>query len=500
MAHGNTVLNQINALTHRVLGPVPKPTAAGIRQLQVATDLLLNHLPKVERLSIQEATQSYPVRKRNVYLNGYDHYCQFGETKHFGRVEMFVKWEKLDSVKAAHKPPRAIQFRDPSFAAVFATFIKPVERVMYCVRGSGGVRSLPRTPCIGKGMNSRERAAAIRSKLKLGWICFSIDCSRFDKHVSVEMLRLLHTVYLFMHDNRWRDFLVRLLEYQIVNRGRSRHGVKYTCRGRRMSGDMDTALGNCITSLIMIMAFCIAFNLDWDALIDGDDALLFVREEHADLVRAELPGAYLSYGFVAKVESISTRMEDTEWCQSRPVFDGRDWRMIRTPWKILCTGLTSNKYNEPGARRRLIHTIGLCELALNRGIPILQEYAIMLLRNAPDAEVIEFTSADAYYWRMHRELKGAGIRNIRDASASKVTDAARLSFARAFNVSPKEQRDIELYLKNFKLEIGGDTNLGGVWTACGCAAYVQEHPEVHPVGNVNLTEEFHAHKEGCQAF
>lgn len=114
-----------------------------------------------------------------------------------------------------------------------------------------------------KGFNCREVAQHIVSKTMAvaDWCCIPVDASRFDQHVCDDMLRWEHGLYLSAFSSIDRKELARLLRMQIHYKGVGCcEGtlVKYvTKNGARASGDMNTALGNCLISVAMLYTFAL---------------------------------------------------------------------------------------------------------------------------------------------------------------------------------------------------------------------------------------------------
>jgi hypothetical protein len=215
-----------------------------------------------------------------------------------------------------------------------------------------------------------------------------------------------------------------------------------------MSGDMNTALGNCVLMLsMMIGIFEKELRVPYDLLDDGDDCLLIIEELDADRVIERLPGLVLSMGHELKIENVAKSIGDVEWCHSKPVYDGQKWKFVRNPFKVMSSCLVGTRWLSVPPRVRLEYLAGLgqCEAALNCGVPVLQEYARALIRNSQGARV-RFDTSSNEWWRYIRELRNKG--------SDVITDDARISFANAFGVSETQQYMYESVLRewNFPVE------------------------------------------------
>jgi hypothetical protein len=401
-----------------------------------------------------------------------------GLSRRDAKIKMFVKFEKLCPDKV-DPDPRAIQFRHPKYCVAVGRYLKPIEHALYRMRGDG--KDLPATRLIGKGLSQRERAVLLKSKLELfeNPVIMSLDASRFDQHVSRELLRIEHWMYLQCIPS---DEFARLLSWQLDNMGVSSRGIRYRTKGKRMSGDMNTALGNCLLMVLMVSTFM--RGRKYDILDDGDDCLLVVEHYDAQWVKENVHAAFLEYGMEIKIENVAHSLEEVEWCQCKPIeYAPGEHKFVRNPRKVFAA-LGGAKYLEPSrkARARLVNTIGLCELVLNLGVPVLQEYALALMRNAGTDAVLQFDEVDSMYYRVHRELRALNMKQLRKRDPQPVTDEARLSYMRAFGVSVQDQLAQEAWLRSWRFSLLGDDFLAedmdvSTWTRANPFSQ-----EVYPMG------------------
>jgi hypothetical protein len=288
-------------------------------------------------------------------------------------------------------------------------------------------------------------------------VVLSLDASRFDKHVSLELLEIEHSVYLMCNnDPEFR----KLLSWQLYNSGITTQGIRYYVRGRRMSGDMNTALGNCLLMLLMCVAIMEPLRVQFDLLDDGDDCLLIVERRDLARTREVLPGGFTDCGMTIKIENVASEMEMIEWCQARPVQVGSGYRFVRDPSKVLSTALGGSKYfTSTGGRARLVNSVGLAELALNRGVPVLQEFALALIRNSGTDAVMTWQAIDSLYFRLKYELEEMHLHDLSTVRAAPITDTTRLSFFKAFGIGVDDQLAIEHALSTWQFNIDGEVEL-----------------------------------------
>lgn len=449
--------NELIAIHNRVCGEVPEPTELGLRELRVMARTLAQCLPEITPEDYGVLPTYYSGKKAQRYAEATTRCLEIPITRSEARVTMFIKNEKLSPAKV-NPDPRAIQFRDARYCVEVARFLKPIEKHLYNLSG-GDLLGLPPTRLIGKGLNQVERAKLLRKKMARFSqpMVVSLDMSRFDQHVSRELLEIEHSVYVSCCPD---PFFAELLSWQLDNIVYTRSGYKYRTRGKRMSGDMNTALGNCVIMIVMVCAFMKHHPCQWDLLDDGDDCLLIVNNPDLPWVLENAQKIFLNYGHEVKIEKVAREMAAVSWCQCAPIeYQFGKWKFVRDPIKAMSNDLVGPKWaTSTHGRARLLATIGLCELILNIGVPVLQEYSLALLRSAGDSRPYtdgEFFTLPMALWAQ-RELRVFGLKHIARLKPQAITDEARVSFATAFGISVDEQLLMETQLRDWVIRLDGD--------------------------------------------
>lgn len=422
---------------------VPAPDPEFVRRMRRFAHRMGDWLGVQQTPLDGEWIERYTGKKRTMYENArLDLAFQpFNRSDRF--VKSFIKAEKVTDVT---KDPRMIQARNPRFNYELGNYLKRLEHKLYRLRGSRQLsKVLPNGRVIAKGLDGIARAELIVSKMER-WphtVCYSIDASRFDAHVSQQLLTVEHSVYL----RAWRGDrkLQRLLNYQIVNHGWTSNGIRYKCPGGRMSGDMNTALGNCVLMVLMVATAMkeLGYRVrNWDMLCDGDDCLVFIDHPPNNfhhLLSAQLARA----GMTIKIEGIARELSEIEFCQSRVVQTVEGYKMVRNPMKVLSTALASNKwFREPKHIDGHLTRLGLCYLAITMGVPVLQSFALAMLRNGRGRVCKTQGMLGGVMYKARTEFNAHGG-NIRPLP---ITTEARVSFADAFGIEPPEQLAIEAIL------------------------------------------------------
>jgi hypothetical protein len=240
--------------------------------------------------------------------------------------------------------------------------------------------------------------------------------------------------------------LEMLLNWQVENRGIARlpeAEVRYEVMGNRMSGDMNTALGNCILMCLMVRQFCAERNIRFRLLDNGDDATVIVEEEDVKRFMAEVKPWFLRLGFTMKVEEPVRVLEQVEFCQTHPVLIGDHYRMVRNPltalskdttWKTPC--LSRQGAIMEKAARNWLGAVGECGMSLCSGVPIMQAfYAHLIGAGLKSKRAVQgFGDGQSGFERM-----ATGLRR----GPRPVTAATRHSFWLAFGILPDVQVCLE---------------------------------------------------------
>lgn len=459
--HQPCVCNETIAIINRVISEVPRPTDQGKAMALLGYKAVIRSLPKTYAITTEQFLAMYSGAKRAKYTRAYEFVKQNRLTHRDARLTMFIKFEKLSPDKV-NPDPRAIQFRDPRYCVAIAPFLKPIEAHLYQLHGDGSV--LPPQRLIAKGLNQVERACVLKRKFDRFKrpVVIPLDASRFDKHVDAWFIALEHNVY--KHCDSDPEF-ARLLAFQLRNIVRSRLGYLYLVKGRRMSGDMNTALGNCLDMIMMLAGYCLTYlqGKSWDIFDDGDDCLLLIEEEDLDLVRGTIVKSFLEFGQELKVERIARSFSTITFCQSSPIrYAPNQWKFVREPTKVMSCALMSNKWKTSTlGRRRLLATIGLGELILNLGVPMLQEFAMALIRNADGAK--PYSASEFISFPVLREMKLFGMRTLREMQPAPICAEARLDFAEAFGHSIDYQHLVEQALAQWTINLDGDVKVASTW-------------------------------------
>jgi hypothetical protein len=352
-------------------------------------------------------------------------------------LSVFVKYEKTDRTTKADPVPRVISPRGPIFNIRVGRYLAPLEKRIF-----KSIGKLFGHATVIKGMNAVKSATILREKWDMFFdpVAIGLDASRFDQHVSLDALIWEHDIYMACFPKRkHQDKLARLLKCQRENRcvGHTPDGtVEYTVQGTRMSGDMNTSLGNCLLMCSMIHAYSVSKEVNVQLANNGDDCVVFMERRDLTKYMHGLSQWFLNLGFNMTVEAPVGEFCELEFCQTKPIFDGVGWIMCRNPHTAIVKDSVMLKcWDSPGFFQGWLDSVGTGGLSLTGRLPVFQDVYAAFVRSGKRRKIPE----DLLPWSF-RELK-KGVTRLYGA----VHPECRASFYWAFGVTPDEQVCLEKY-------------------------------------------------------
>lgn len=434
--HSGNVKNLAQGIVERVLcvrgsdgelKSAPKPVGKPFDRLQTLRRKLVSGLSSTTVVPRWSYPSLYVGRKRMIYQKAVESLSRRGVDAMDAIVNTFVKAEKV-IFKAAGMVPRVIQPRTARYNVEVGRYLKLFEKEL--------IRGFERTfgyCVILKGLN----ATGVAARLFESWsefrepVAVGLDASRFDQHVSVEALQFEHSIY---NDVFQSPELAKLLEMQLHNRGRAYiDGLKvsYEVDGCRMSGDMNTSMGNCAIMSLIVLGYCDAKNITARLANNGDDCVLVLSKSSLPEL-AGLDAWFLEFGFTLTREEPVYVFEEIEFCQTKPVWTESGYRMTRNPHSAPSKDMVSLQSWQSATDVDLWRSaIGQCGLELTRGVPFWQSFYSKIDAGVSNANVDERVRESGLGF-MARGVVGCAI-----------SDASRISFWRAFGMTPDVQLSLE---------------------------------------------------------
>lgn len=198
------------------------------------------------------------------------------------KVDAFVKTEFYCEWKNA----RMINSRCDKFKVWSGPRFKAIENVVYEI------------PEFVKHVPCDERPSRVAGFKKAGRRYYATDFTAYESHFSPAFIRACEgQLYEHVLSN---DVDARILTNTIagVNRMKTRTGISAKCKGRRMSGDMCTSLGNGFANLMLAKFIAHKKGGEITGFVEGDDGLFATDVELCAQDWEDL-------GFTIKIDEIS---------------------------------------------------------------------------------------------------------------------------------------------------------------------------------------------------
>lgn len=379
----------------------------------------------VKKLDLDGVVARAPLSKRKLYRRAAAVLKNRALRDKDYEIKSFIKNERADNVT---KPPRLIQARGPVYCVAISQFLTPIEdRVLH--KPDAVTISL-------KGKDQRAKARILKGR----WdkyatpVAVLADHSRYDSRQWTGWLKCEHDYYLKHYDDD--DDLRDMLSQQLITKGKVHRKVHYSVIGTRLSGERNTSLGNSINNAAKL--YYITRHIEnKDVIVEGDDSIIFM--DASDLDKLDLQSLN-DFGFNTTVEYAYT-FEKVSFCQCQPVETINGWEMIRNPIRMMSRTATCINYlytKSLELTKRWYHTVGIAEQHMNRGVPVTQAWADKLA--SLHSKEVTMDADDTY------------IRKSDNKGSKLITNAARLSFCRAFNISVSEQLRMEKVISDLKFD------------------------------------------------
>jgi len=258
---------QADGMRKRLMRDLPVPDPIILQDFAAFVRAwLIKHVDKAPcRMTLEEwLDQTNYSEGRKAEIRAASELCRGGrpnrheamKVKSFGKTESYAVYKFL----------RWINSRSDKVKAWFGPLMKSVESIIYKLRWFIKHVSVP------------DRPGKLSGLARSGLRYFLSDFTAFESHFtpeimnSCEMLLYRHVLGFMTEDEA--DFMQSVLTGQ--NRLRTRQGVFATVKGRRMSGDMCTSIGNGFTNLMLAMYLANKKGVDPDdflGYVEGDDGI-----------------------------------------------------------------------------------------------------------------------------------------------------------------------------------------------------------------------------------
>lgn len=355
------------------------------------------------------STTHYNEHRKQQLRDEYDMCHGTPTRKQCHTIKTHVKREDYPMYKHA----RTINSRSDAFKTFAGPIFKSIETELY------------KHPFFVKHMTPEERADRIANLNTTGMNTYASDYTAFESHFT-RMIQESCEMQLYAHCLKNYPKQYHILHDTLVGRNalRTRSGVRAKVLARRMSGEMNTSLGNGFTNLMIAMFLCQVQHAHcFDAVIEGDDALIVTDAT----LNAQM---YERLGFTIKLERVSDPCS-ASFCG---LIFTRDRETIKDPVRFMQHFGWTESYMTARVSKhmQLLHAKALSSLHELPQCPLIGavcRYALKISANYPAL----FT--DQYKKRLYDKPWVATILNP--------TLATRTLFASKFGVSIADQLRME---------------------------------------------------------
>jgi len=380
------------------------------------------------------------------YLSG-DYELNPKTKKHVLRVKNFIKWEFYEPYKHA----RMINSRTDFFKCLVGPIFKMISNNVFGLKYPGKNYG----PLI-KNVPVAERPLALYDLLYTAGGDYQVtDYSSFEAHFTAELMEICEFQLYGWSVSELPSgdaFMNLVRESMATTNTIYNKNFKMSIAATRMSGEMNTSLGNGFSNLMIALflsnqthlrngfkgtmeSWIDEYHVHARGAVEGDDGL-FSFDDDAKPTTSD----FTEFGAIIKLENVE-QISEASFCGN--VFDPVDMVQITDPAPILAAiGWTSQKYlfAKTSTKNALLRCKANSFLHQYPGCPIVQELATWLLRVVPLDEKKENTMIDQMdQWNQEQALqaKKAKLR------PKKVPIRTRHLVEKLYNIPIDEQVVIE---------------------------------------------------------
>lgn len=223
-----------------------------------------------------------------------------------------------------------------------------------------------------------------------------------------------------------------MLGHTISNKFITKNGIKYKFRGSRCSGEYTTSTENSIINYCMLATWLKSSDItNFKIIVNGDDSVVFIDRKDSSKVR-DL-SYFNHFNMETELDRISYDFNSISFCQCSPILVSGKYTMIKEPSRLISRSLYTS-YQHIRVIDKLLSATGLCELACNQGVPILQEYALFLIKSGNLQKPL--STIDKIPARRSRNF----------VEVVQISDETRHQFSNAFGIPPWQQMQIESHI------------------------------------------------------
>lgn len=411
---------------------------------------VIRHVGDVTPYTWEEFLGTYEGKQRRMYEPHVLEARTRGVQQKHSHIRPFIKVEPHCKQQAV---PRLISPRHPVYNAAVGRYLKKIEKPIYRAIDALFRRKFKQARCVFKGSDS-FRLGRDFEKLRHRFsrpVFVGLDAERFDQHVSQVALKYEHSFYnRIFKDAKLAHWLTWQLETKCKAFANDGY-IRWRSRGGRMSGDMNTSLGNTLLMCAMIYAYLCEHGIDAALANNGDDCVLVLEQRDLHKLSTIKPW-FTDRGFTMAVEKPVHELEQAEFCQSHCLNIGGSWQFVRkhnvVTSKDLCTSIHLDTVDKA---RAWASAVAQCGIATTAGVPVQGAFYKRLFECNLDYR--KSGATESIISEVIRRQKYRMLDKHPEVATTEITPEARASYYFAFGVTPPEQRVIERNLEFVDLTI-----------------------------------------------
>lgn len=349
-------------------------------------------------------------------------------------VKSFVKEEFYPS----YKYPRGIYSRTDEFKMVAGPVFKTIENIVFKYKAF--IKKIPvelRPEYIEEMMNKYVGPA------------MATDYSSFEGSFTSELMEAVEFVVYDYFTELMSDEDKQLMR-EIKRTLSGTNVLKFKeltveVEATRMSGEMNTSLGNSITNLFVMLFLCHENGTQCEGVIEGDDALF----KFADWSKRPRQEQYADLGFNIKIDEVQNHNE-ASFCGL--VYDVVDLTNITEPFYLLCKiGWGNRKYVDarPSLLKSLLRSKALSIQHQYPHCPILSALAYRVLKDTAGCTVSDKIIGSYNLYEQEEIMASLGVTYEYKSPKPRT----RLLMEKVYGIPIAVQTDIEEYIMNTEDEI-----------------------------------------------
>lgn len=342
-------------------------------------------------------------------------------------VKSFIK----DEVYPEYKHARPINSRHDAFKVMTGPIFKAIEKKVFDL------------PYFIKKVPVRDRPQYIIDKLySEGSLYYVSDYTAFEANFTPELMEACEfELYEYMteHLAEGSEFMSLMREVIAGVNTCKFSNVTVKIKGKRMSGEMNTSLGNGFSNLMFMLFMCDEVgSKDVDGVVEGDDGL-FRLTGHPPTA-----DDFAKLGLMIKPE-VHTSLNEASFCGM--IFDLEDRIVVTDPREVLATTGWGPGHMTSVRRATRVSLLRCKALSIAHqypGCPILQEFAHYLLRVTRGYDLRPVLNSRLLDGWSRDQLFDA-LRDERGIARQPVGSNSRDLVARRYGISIDDQIAIEEY-------------------------------------------------------